>query len=128
MVVESNFSVQLRPKLNNVVDLESVYDEIKSKAKGVKALHNLKVPKEVGGKVDLLIGFNLLAVHPEPVHTFPSGLTVYKSKFKPPWPGVLGCVGGPVEALQCIAGMSGNIAALANLKAMAYLTKDYLFI
>ena len=109
----------------NVVDLESVYDEIKSKAKGVKALQNLKVPKEVGGKVDLLIGFNLLAVHPEPVHTFPSGLTVYKSKFKPPWPGVLGCVGGPVEALQCIAGMSGNIAALANLKAMAYLTKDY---
>ena len=109
----------------NIVDLESVYEDIKSKTKEVKALQNLKVPREVGGKVDLLIGFNLLAVHPEPVHTFPSGLTVYKSKFKPPWPGVLGCVGGPVEALQCIAGMSGNIAALANLKSMAYLTKDY---
>ena len=109
----------------NVVDMEGVFDDIKSKSKGIKAVQNLKVPKEVGGKIDLLIGFNLLAVHPEPVHTFPSGLTVYKSKFKPPWPGVLGCVGGPVEALQCISGMSGNIAALANLKAMAYLTKDY---
>ena len=50
---------------------------------------------------------------------------MYRSKFKPPWPGVLGCVGGPVEALQCIDGMSGNIAALANLKSLAYLTKDY---
>ena len=109
----------------NVVDLECVYEDIKSKSKGVKALQNIKVPKEVGGKIDLLIGYNLLAVHPEPVHTFPSGLTVYKSRFKPPWPGVLGCVGGPVEALQCIAGMSGNIAALASLKSMASLTKDY---
>ena len=109
----------------NVVDLECVYEDIKSKSKGVKALQNIKVPKEVGGKIDLLIGYNLLAVHPEPVHTFPSGLTVYKSRFKPPWPGVLGCVGGPVEALQCIAGMSGNIAALASLKHMASITKDY---
>ena len=109
----------------NVVDLKSVFEDIKSKSRGIKALQNLKVPKEVGGKIDLLIGLNLLAVHPEPVHTFPSGLTVYKSKFKPPWPGVLGCIGGPVEALQCIAGISGNIAALGHLQSLAYLTKDF---
>ena len=66
----------------NVVDMEGVFDDIKSKSKGIKAVQNLKVPKEVGGKIDLLIGFNLLAVHPEPVHTFPSGLTVYSVQIK----------------------------------------------
>ena len=34
----------------NVVDMEGVFDDIKSKSRGIKAVQNLKVPKEVGGK------------------------------------------------------------------------------
>ena len=74
----------------------------------------------------MILGIKYQNIYPVPVHTFPNGLTIFKSKLKPTSPGVLACIGGPVEALENICGIVGAKPALGymcnliqNIKAPA---------
>ena len=53
-----------------------------------------KLPEEVGGETDLLIGIKYLKYFPEAVFKLPTGLTIYESPFLNP-DGTRGVVGGP---------------------------------
>ena len=108
-----------------MVDMEPILQSVKEQSAGIKAMKNIRVPKTVGGQVDLLIGLKYQRVFPEPVHSLPNGLTVFKSKFLPGTPGVLGCIGGPVEALEYMSEVAGsNMAALVRLQDLATMIKD----
>ena len=66
----------------------------------MKTIQNIRVPKVLSGKVDMIIGIKYQNIYPELVHQFPNGLAVYKSKLLPAAPGEVGCIGGPVGALE----------------------------
>ncbi|XP_066920588.1 uncharacterized protein [Clytia hemisphaerica] len=61
------------------------------------------LPKRVGGDVDFMIGIRHLSNFPEKVFELPSGLTIYKSKFRSV-DGSQGVTGGPheVNVYECI--------------------------
>ena len=57
----------------------------------------------------MIIGIKYQNIYPELVHQFPNGLAVYKSKLLPAAPGEVGCIGGPVGALEnACHGFGGN--------------------
>ena len=60
-----------------------------------------RLPKSVGGDVDFMIGIKYLRCHPEFVFQMPSGLTIYKSKFKNV-DGGRGVIGGPHEVFSAM--------------------------
>ena len=59
------------------------------------------LPKSVGGDVDFMIGIKYLRYHPEFMFQLPSGLTIYKSKFKNV-DGGRGVIGGPHEVFSAM--------------------------
>ena len=65
-----------------------------------RKLQNFRVPKTVGGEVDLLLGCRYNNVYPEAVHQFENGLTVYKLKLTSHNKSVNSCLGGPHEAFE----------------------------
>ena len=97
------------------VDLHTIYENLKKKCKSKKQIQKLKVPKIVGGKVQMILGIKYQNIFPEPIHTFPSGLTIFKSKLMPAYPGAVACIGGPVAAI-------GELAGVMGLTTTTYLT------
>ena len=64
------------------------------------AVQNLPtLPKSVGGNVDFMIGVKYLRYYPEFIFQLPSGLTIYKSRFKN-IDGSRGVIGGPHEVFS----------------------------
>ena len=60
-----------------------------------------KLPQEVGGQVDIMLGIKYLRYHPQKVFSMPSGLTIYQSSFLNV-DGSRGVVGGPHETFTTI--------------------------
>ena len=107
--------------------LVPVFEQIKKENKSLDKIQNLKVPNIIGGEVQMILGIKYQNIYPEPVHTFPNGLTVFKSRLRPTKPGILACIGGPVEALQSICGIAGAKSTIGymshliqNIKAPAH--------
>ena len=97
--------------------LESWFEKVRSVETENSKLQDISIPKELGGHVDMIIGISFNLVHPEVIHTFPDGLTVYKSKFLPANPGELACIGGPMASINNMvqnAGARSTIRHLSN--------------
>ena len=74
------------------IQMGKVFSAIKKKHKDTKMIQNLKVPKVVSGKVDMIIGLRYANVFPKLIHQFPNGLAVYESKLMPATPGATTCL------------------------------------
>ena len=106
------------------IQMGKVFNAIKKKHKHTKVIQNLKVPKVVSGKVDMIIGLKYANVYPTLIHQFPNGLAVYESKLMPVTPGATTCLGGPVEALDGLDGIFGG-QTLGYLIQFANAMKNY---
>lgn len=77
-----------------MINTSAAYAEILSKAPENKknSIKNLRVPDEVGGDPDLLIGIHYQCIYPEILFTAPSGLFIAKLKLKSTkgWNAVIG--------------------------------------
>ena len=109
------------------LNLVPYFEQMKVKNKSVSQIQNLQVPKVIGGEVQMILGIKYQNIYPEVVHTFPNGLTIFKSKLMPTKPGTLACIGGPVEALETLCGIAGAKSTLnyvshlvQNIKAPAH--------
>ena len=58
-----------------------------------------RLPHQVGGETDLMIGIQYLKYYPEPVFKLPSGLTIYMSYFRNV-DGSRGVIGGPHQVFS----------------------------
>ena len=74
-----------------------------------------KVPENVGGVTDALIGIQYDLIHPEPVHTLPSGLTIYRSKLAPHQAGINAAIGGPHSSFDYCCKSSGGAVQVVGL-------------
>ena len=98
--------------------LEPWFEKVKAMEAESEVLKDICIPKELGGYVDMILGISFSRVHPEPVHTFPDGLTIYKSKFLPMNPGELACIGGPMASIN---NMVHNVGARSSIRRLCNL-------
>ena len=91
------------------LNLVPAFEQIKAQAECASnhRIQNLKIPKVVGGKVQMILGIRYQSIYPEILHTFPSGLTVFESKLRPAEDSALACIGGPVSCLESLCGTMG---------------------
>ena len=67
------------------INMNEVFKAVKRTHQKVESIQKLKVPKTLGGQVDMIIGIKYQNIYPELVHQFPNGLAVYTSKLKTCW-------------------------------------------
>ena len=61
-----------------------------------------------------MIGIQYDLIHPEPIHSLPNGLTLYKSKLAPHEPGFNAAIGGPHTSFDfCCNAVGGAHRAVA---------------
>ena len=101
--------------------LKPWFEKIKSIESENDQLQEISIPKELGGHVDMILGISFSLVHPEPIHTFPDGLTIYKSKFLPMNPGELACIGGPMASIDS---MVQNVGARSTIRHLCNFLSD----
>ena len=94
---------------------EAVYDLKANSANDW--VRNCVVPKNVGGVTDGLIGIQYDLIHPEPIHTLPSGLTLYRSRLATHDPGINAAIGGPHESFDFCCQNEGGAARVVTLFA-----------
>ena len=91
-------------------------------AKNNKDLQRIQIPECLGGEIDMILGIQFASIHPQPVFSMPSGLTVYKSMFAPVKGGEIACIGGPLDAIHMMvnnAGARKAVSYMSNLINMA---------
>ena len=105
-VVTSNF-----PKVSTATAVE----EVKADKPECAELQACRVPDLAGGSVDGLIGILYSSIFPVPVHTLPSGLTIYKSMLRSKNNRYTATIGGPHATFEFLAGEVGGVAALLTM-------------
>ena len=83
-----------------VVNLTPIMSEIRRQYKDNPVIKNIRVPKRVGGQVDMILGINYAKIFPEPVFTFENGCTLYKTKFLQSNEGINGGIAGPLDLFK----------------------------
>ena len=61
----------------------------------------------------MLLGIKYSSIFPEPVHSLPCGLTIYRSQLAS-HDGFDCCIGGPHKSFQVLTGMAGGAARLLS--------------
>ena len=99
------------PKISTGQAVQEVKDDLPDCVE----LQACRVPDLAGGTVDGLIGILYNAIFPVPVHTLPSGLTIYKTKLKSKFNKYNATIGGPHTTFEYLAGELGGAAALLTI-------------
>ena len=90
------------------IELSEATGEIKGSKPKDKALQRLRVPEEVGGQADILLGTLYNAIFPVTIHTLPCGLFIAKLKISSPGDKWTGIIGGPHQSFQALAEQTGS--------------------
>ena len=93
-----------------VVDIQIAASEVKRDRPTDRLLQSCQVPKHAGGVTHGLIGIKYELIHPDPIHTLPSGLTLYKSRLVGHSPGVNAMIGGPHSTFDFLSDSAGGVA------------------
>ena len=62
------------------IALDAAVEALKKDDPSNKMLQKCRVPPLAGGVVDVLLGIKYNSIFPEPIHSLPNGLTIYRSK------------------------------------------------
>ena len=94
------------------VDLTQAINAVKSSKPEDKTLQNVKIPSEVGGEVDILLGIKYNALFPVLIHMLPTGLAVYKVRVKSFKNKYTAVIAGPHSSFDVLRNKVGNTAYL----------------
>ena len=95
-----------------LVDVDKAVSEVKRDKPGNRVLQKCRVPQLAGGVTDVLLGIHYSLVHPDPVHTLESGLTIYRSKLVGHHKGFNAMIGGPHSSFDCLSNQAGGVAQM----------------
>ena len=85
------------------INLQKLFESIKKKCVKNKEVKNLKVPKIVGGRINMILGIKYQNIY---------------SQLLPAFPGAIAYIGGPVSALNNIAGALGGQSAIKYMSSL----------
>ena len=88
---------------------EQAVKEIKSSDPTNLELQNCKVPSEVGGVVDVIIGSKYTSASPTHVHSLPSGFSIYAMQLETHDPELNAVIGGPHKTFTLLVNQMGGI-------------------
>ena len=94
------------------VNLDVAVKAVKSSQPGNKLLQNIKIPSQVGGKVEILIGIKYNALFPTLIHMLPNGLALYHLKVKSFKNLHTAVIAGPHSSFDRLLDKVGNTAYL----------------
>ena len=94
------------------VQLSEAVKAVKASKLNDKLIQNVKVPDEVGGEVDLLLGIKYNVLFPVLIHMLPSGLAIYKVKVKSFKNKYTAVMPGPHKSFDVLRDKVGNTAYL----------------
>ena len=94
------------------INVEKAVAEVKRDKPGDAVLQQCKVPKQAGGVTDVLLGIHYSLIHPVPVHTLESGLTIYTTKLVGHGSGFNAMIGGPHSTFDCLSSQAGGAAQM----------------
>ena len=89
-------------------DLTKAVTELKDDDKKNTKLQGMFVELVTGGQVDILLGTMYNAIFPIPVHSLPTGLTIYELQVRSHDGKVNSVIGGPHESFEKIAAQTGG--------------------
>ena len=95
-----------------MVSLKEAVREIKADDPRNQELQQLRVPDQVGGEADVLLGILYESCHPVHVHTLPSGLFLAKLKLASAGNKWTGVVGGPHRSFAALVQQAGDVSKL----------------
>ena len=93
--------------------------------KFIQGLQKIRIPPVLGLKVDMILGQRFANVHPKPIQTLLSRLTVYRSRLLPAVLGQVACIRGPIEAVDSLASIFHAQMVLNQLKNMCSNISSY---
>ena len=111
-----------------VFNTKEAFQEVLHKAphSKKKMIAKMKVPPQVGGDADLLVGIYFQNLYPELIYQLPCGLTISKTKLSPSSKGYNAVLGGPHSSFVSLCNQVGGsthlmscfISGLQSLKAL----------
>ena len=111
-----------------VFNTKEAFQEVLKKAPHgkKKIIAKMKVPPQVGGDADLLVGIYFQNLYPELIYQLPCGLTISKTKLSPSSKGYNAVLGGPHSSFVSLCNQVGGstylmscfISGLQSLKAL----------
>ena len=107
------------------VDLTPIMTKLKREARGNKEVQAIRVPKKVGGQVDMIFGLLYAKIYPEPVHVFENGCTLFRTKLLQSDKNITYCIGGPIGVFDEMAANTGMTAAMNWMLSTAAQVKDF---
>ena len=90
------------------VNLDAAVKAVKSSQPGNKLLQNVKIPSEVGGEVEILIGIKYNALFPTLIHMLPNGLALYHLRVKSFNSHYTAVIAGPYSSFDRLLDKVGN--------------------
>ena len=95
-----------------MLDTSKAVAEVKRAQSNNRKLQECRVPTLIGGEVDCLMGIKYGALSPEPIHTLPSGLCLYRSKLQPHDGVSNAIIGGCHESFDWMVNVAGGVSPL----------------
>ena len=100
------------PKVNTEKAVEDIknsnLDDLPADIK--MKLSNCRVPAEVGGEVDAIIGIKYNSISPIPIHTLECGLTIYSLTLETHNPEYNAVIGGPHKSFSYLLNQTGGLS------------------
>ena len=99
-----------------VLNTQEAFKEVLEKAPSgkKKIIAKLKVPPQVGGEADLLVGISFQNLFPELIYQLPCGLSISKSRLSPSSKGYNAVLGGPHSSFVGLCNQIGGTTHLMN--------------
>ena len=94
-----------------MVDLQEATREIQDSTDNQK-IKDLRVPAQVGGHIDVLLGIQYSAHFPKLVHSLESGLAIYEVKLLAGDPLITAAIAGPHHSFNTMFKKIGNTSTM----------------
>ena len=87
-------------------------------------LQNCRVPNEVGGTIDLILGIRYNNIAPKVIHTLDSELMIYSINLETHDPSINAAIGGPHKSFSAIVNYNGGVSKVQHSLQILYVTLD----
>ena len=98
-----------------IFDTTAAVQELKASDPSNEILQEWCVPKQIGGHVQVILGIRYNNIGPKPIHSLPSGLTIYSINLECSDPSFNAAIGGPHKSLSSMISHYGGSQRISQI-------------
>ena len=107
-----------------IVNTSQAVAELKQSDLTNSILQNCRVPSEIGGNVDIILGIRYNNLAPKVIHTLETGLTIYSINLETHDKSINAAIGGPHQSFSSIVNYNGGLSKVSQSLQILYLTLE----